>query len=132
MAPFSIDLPVREQEAAGLLPRESLDEQALRARIDTALERLAAAGHAGRARRHEDRIVALGEAMEILDQIVGSASLFRSGTRGRFLPRELLRVMQLLLHANLSGSDAPLRPAVDALKAVRNSWGLGHAAVDAS
>lgn len=131
MAPFSIDLPVRDQETAVQPPDESLDEQALRAGLAAVLSRLALAGPAGRAGRHEHRSKALGDAMAILDQMVSGPSPLGLGDRGRSVPRELLRVMHLLLQANLSGVDAPLRLAVDALEAIRNSWGLDHAVIDA-
>lgn len=131
MAPFSIDLQVREQETESLPPGESPDEEALRGGLAAALQRLADAGQAGKAGRFADRAGALGDAMAILDQIVSDAPLAGLDERGRALPRALLRVMHLLLHANLSGGPVPLRMAAEALKSVRDSWSLDHAAVEA-
>lgn len=121
MAPFSIDLPVSDKEPVGRQPLgEGLDERAVSGGLATALARLADAGRSGRAGRREDRVNAVRDAMAILDGLVSGAPSLDE--RWRSLPREILRVMQILLQANLSGRDAPLRAAADALAAVHQAW----------
>ncbi|MFM8534991.1 MAG: hypothetical protein ACKOEC_15620 [Acidimicrobiia bacterium] len=131
MAPFSIDLAVLDRRE--ILPwDETQDKDAISRALALALGRLSDAGHAGKAGRFEDRVAALGDAMTALHEILIDPSLSGADEKQRSVLREFLRVMPLLLHANLSVSPIPLQLAIDALKTTRDLWSMDNAAVDAS
>jgi hypothetical protein len=127
MAPFSIDLP--SSDGATPAPGNEGNRPTLTGILAVALTWLLEAVSAGREGRRHDRATALGEAMRILDGLVSEPPLPFMDARGYQVTGHVLRIMQLLLQATLTGREAPLGLATEALRSVYESGKSPHAAV---
>lgn len=128
MAPFSIDLP-SGGEAALCAAAGPPPQLTLAGVLAAALARVSEAADASREGRRHDRRAALDMAMGILDRLVSRSEPRAADARWQRTPGDLLRVMQFLLQANLTGGDGPLRLAAEALRSVHETWKLADAVV---
>lgn len=128
MAPFSIDLP-GGGGAESYAAVDNSPQPTMAGLLAAALARVSEADDASRVGRDRDRRAALDLAMGILDRLISRGEPRAADARWQRTPGELLRIMQFLLQANLTGGDAPLRLAADALCAVHQTWKLADAVV---